>query len=162
MTAETPEHLAERLVSEGEKTHNFFESLTPDEWQLKVYSDGTQWRVQQILAHFVASEVAFNHLISNILVGGEGTPEDFDIDVFNEREVLFYKNVPNSDLLELFNRYRRTNVTLISKMSLEDLERVGRHPFLGFAPVADIIKLIYRHNQIHQRDIRRLNSDDHP
>ena len=162
MTAETPEHLAERLVSEGEKTHNFFESLTPDEWQLKVYSDGTQWRVQQILAHFVASEVAFNHLISNILVGGEGTPEDFDIDVFNEREVLFYKNVPNSDLLELFNRYRRTNVTLISKMSLEDLERVGRHPFLGFAPLADIIKLIYRHNQIHQRDIRRLNSDDHP
>jgi hypothetical protein len=162
MTTEIPKHLAERLVTEGDKTQKFFESLTPDEWQLKVYPDGTQWCIQQILAHFVASEVAFNHLISNILAGGEGAPEDFDIDVFNEREVLLYKNIPNSDLLELFNSYRKMNVTLIGKMSLEDLKRAGRHPFLGIAPLVDIIKLIYRHNQIHQRDIRRLVADDCP
>jgi hypothetical protein len=31
----------------------------------------------------------------------------------------------------------------------------GRHPFLGRAPLSEIIKIIYRHNQIHLREIRQ-------
>ena len=160
MIAETPEYLAQRLIKEGNKTIEYFMSLAPEEWHRKVYSDGAQWRVHQILAHFVASEIAFNRLISNILAGGGGSPEDFDINYFNERKVLLFKEVPNTDLLLLFEKSRSKNVSLIQAISPYDLERVGRHPFLGLAPLSDIIKLIYRHNQIHQRDIRRLISDD--
>ena len=48
--------------------------------------------------------------------------------------------------------------TVVAHMTPEDLPKVGRHPFLGAAPLEDIIKLLYRHNQIHQRDVRRLLS----
>jgi hypothetical protein len=41
-------------------------------------------------------------------------------------------------------------------MSQNDLERIGRNPFLGEVPLVEIVKLIYRHNQIHLRDLKRL------
>ena len=160
MVSETPQHLAERLIIEGNKTIEFFKSLTPDEWQRKVYSDGAQWKVQQIFAHFIASEVAFHRLISNILAGGEGSPEGFNINDFNEQKVLQFKALHFTDMVKLFEESRIKNISLIQSISQIDLERVGRHPFLGLAPISDIIKLIYRHNQIHQRDIRRLISSD--
>jgi hypothetical protein len=36
-----------------------------------------------------------------------------------------------------------------------DLAKLGRHPFLGITSLEDIIKMVYRHNQIHMREIRR-------
>jgi hypothetical protein len=41
-------------------------------------------------------------------------------------------------------------------MQPADLERIGRHPFLGVAPLVEMIKLVYRHNGIHIRDARKL------
>jgi hypothetical protein len=41
-------------------------------------------------------------------------------------------------------------------LSADDLVKTGRHPWLGIAPLEDMIQLLYRHNQIHQRDIRKL------
>ena len=61
-------------------------------------------------------------------------------------------------LLAQYEELRRSNANLVSRMQPEDLARVGRHPFLGVASLEEIIKLLYRHNQIHQRDIRRALS----
>ena len=76
---ETPEHLIERLRTEGEKTHEFFCRLTPDQWNLTLYTDVACWTIRQLLAHFVATEKAFSQLIEDILKGGSRAPEDFDI-----------------------------------------------------------------------------------
>jgi len=43
---------------------------------------------------------------------------------------------------------------MVSQFDDPDLEKSGRHPWLGMAQVEEIIKLMYRHNQIHQREIR--------
>jgi hypothetical protein len=42
---------------------------------------------------------------------------------------------------------------------MDDLAKQGRHPFLGTASLSDMIKLMYMHNQIHIRDIRRMLAD---
>jgi hypothetical protein len=153
---DTPQSLADRLLEDGQKTSLFFENLSPEQWQTVVYMESSHWTIRQVLAHFVSSEVSFNRLLENILAGGAGTPEDFDIDVYNERKVAQLRNSTVDELLRQYRQARQSNVTLVSSLSPQDLTRQGRHPFLGVAPLTDMIKLIYRHNQIHLRDVRRL------
>jgi hypothetical protein len=119
---DTPEFLAQRLQTEGQKVLAFFEDLQPTQWETRVYPDeqlesfhepemravvelpegGAGWRVRQVLAHFVFSEAGFLRLIANILEGGSGAPEDFDIDRFNRKKVADFEALPPADLLAQF------------------------------------------------------------
>jgi hypothetical protein len=154
--AETPERLAGRLQNEGEKTLKFFSSLQPHAWQQQLYTEGSCWSVREVLAHFVSTEAAFVRLIKNILAGGPGSPKSFNIDIFNESEVAAFAGNSTEEMLRKFGELRQANAALVAQMSPADLGRTGRHPFLGVAPLEEIIKLLYRHNQIHQRDVRRI------
>jgi DinB superfamily len=153
--SDTPAHLSERMLSEGQKTLAFFRLLTPEQWGLTIYTEGTQWAVRDVLAHFVAAESGITRLVENILSGGAGTPEDFNLNAYNERKVAGLKGVPTEELLAQFASLREQSAALARGLSEEDLLKTGRHPWLGVAPIADILKMMYRHNQIHQRDIRR-------
>jgi hypothetical protein len=155
MMAETPQRLVDRLLEEGEKSRQFFEAIPATGWDLQVYSDGAQWRIRQILAHFVASEASLQKLIKNILDGGEGSPQDFDLNRYNESRVGRLEGALPSELLHQFTELRRQTVQIVAQINPDDLKRSGRHPFLGIASLEEIIKLMYRHNQIHQRDIRK-------
>ena len=53
-----------------------------------------------------------------------------------------------------YERVRQATIKKVRALPDQDLGKMGRHPYLGVASLADIIKLIYRHNQIHQRDFR--------
>jgi hypothetical protein len=153
--ADEPQRLAERMRSEGEKSLAYFRGLDEAAWPVQIYTEGTCWSVRQVLAHFVASEYSFHLLLKNILKGGEGSPEGFDIDVYNEEWVARLADKSAGELLEAFAARRRESALLVESLAPQDLEQRGRHPFLGVAPLEDIIKLIYRHNGIHIRDIRR-------
>jgi hypothetical protein len=152
--------LAERLSLEGEKTLAFFASLQPEQYQRSIYTEGTQWNPRQILAHFVSAEAGFQSLIENILAGGQGVQEGFDIDRFNEKEVSAMLELPVSELVDRFSAVRIRTVDVVRQLSDEDLARSGRHPFLGLVPVESMVKLIYRHNQMHLRDIRRAIQEE--
>jgi DinB superfamily len=152
---DTPQRLVDRLLDEGEKTRRFFEAIPAVDWDLQVYSDGGQWRIRQILAHFVVTEASLQVLVKNILDGGEGSPQDFDINRFNESRVGRLEGTPPSELLASFFELRQRTAQMVAQINPEDLQRTGRHPFLGVAALEEIIKLMYRHNQIHQRDIRK-------
>jgi hypothetical protein len=118
--------------------------------------EGAGWRVRQVLAHFVSSEASFLQLIGDILSGGSGAPEDFDIDRFNRRKVAGMASKGPAELLAQFAHLRQSTVDLVNCLALEDLKKKGRHPYLGVVPLTDVIKMIYRHNQIHLRDLRRV------
>jgi hypothetical protein len=146
--------LAEKLHSEGEKTMNFFRALHPEQWEMQLYADGSRWSVRQLLIHFITAEAGIEKLIENILEGGPGAAENFDIDGFNERQVAAIGNLAESELLNRFAEQRQRSIRLVENMHQEDLIRRGRHPFLGETSLEEILKLIYIHNHIHQRDVR--------
>jgi hypothetical protein len=152
---DTPEFLSERLRAEGAKTLAFFRALNPQQWEAAVYTEGTHWSVRHVLAHFVATEAGITRLVENIMAGGQGTPEDFDVNAYNERKVDGLKETTPEELLEQFSQLREISSTLVRGLHPEDLGKSGRHPWLGLAPLGEIVKLMYRHNQIHQRDIRK-------
>ena len=93
--------------------------------------------------------------MQNILSGGEGVSSDFDIDKFNQQEVEKLLNKSNSYLLDLFLQARQELINIVSDLEINDLNRIGNDPYLGKAPLRAIIKLTYRHLEIHLRDARR-------
>jgi hypothetical protein len=157
---ETIERLVGRLQIEGEKTRQFFQELLPEDFEKLLYADGQPWTVRQVLGHFVTTEQAIYRLIESILSGSAGVAEDFDIDAYNARSLVSLHQIAVGELLEKFSEHRQAIIRLVEQMNPLDLQKTGRHPFLGLAPVEDMIKLLYRHNQIHQRDIRKLLSND--
>ena len=146
--------LADRLMSEGLKSIQFFRELSPDEWVKIIYLDGNRWSPKEVLAHLLATEISIYLLLENILAGGEGIPEDFNLDVYNQNEVSKLANKSSDNMLDLFLKRRELTVQLVKNLNDSDLILKGRHPYFGTAQLSDIIKLVYRHNQIHQREIR--------
>lgn len=150
------DYLVERLSSEGQKTVEFFRLLTAEQLEQTLYVDGSRWKVRQLLAHFVTAEEGIQKLIEGVLAGGEGVAENFDINLFNERHVARLIDTPLEELMQRFDAVRQASIQLVDKMTPPDLLRTGRHPYLGIAPLEEMLKLLYRHNQIHQRDVRKL------
>src|SRR5574341_149510 len=149
------DHIVARLTEKGAETAAFFRSLNPGQWQTQTYSDGPAWNVSQVLAHFVSAEKALLELFQDVANGGMGAPEDFHINPFNEREVRGLSDVPPADLIARFEAARAALVDFVGMLDDSYLDRRGRHPWFGVDRMEKFVKLVYRHNMIHERDIRR-------
>jgi hypothetical protein len=54
---------------------------------------------------------------------------------------------------------RAEMIVWVTGLDQTELSISGRHPYLGEAALVDMIKMVYRHNQIHYRDFRKLLGD---
>lgn len=148
--------LVDRLRSEGEKTAARFAALGGQDWALPVYTDGATWTVRSLLAHFVSSERAMCRLIQNVADGGPGAAEDFDIDRFNASEQNKIRELAPPELLNRFGAARGETIACVAQLTGADLQKQGRHPYLGMVSLEDMIKVVYRHTQLHWRDVRQV------
>jgi hypothetical protein len=137
-----------------ERSIAFFTSLTPDQLAEEIYQDGARWTAQQVVAHFIAIERSMQWLFNNILSGGEGAPEDFDIDRYNQSQTRKFDDLSLDGLIERLRRVRRETIGIVSAMSESDLDREGRHAFHGHGKLERFIRWADEHMQIHEDDIR--------
>lgn len=151
----SPQFLAKRLRAEGEKMTAFFAALSDADWRETVYTEGETWTIRNVLAHFVTAEQGFLKLFPNIVAGGEGAAKDFDVDRYNARQQEKAQALTPQELLIQFQAVREKMATWVETLDEADLAKEGRHPFLGETTVEEMIKLVYRHNQIHYRDMRK-------
>ena len=148
--------LAEKLKSEGEKFIRIFSELTDDQWQAEVYTEGTTWTIRNVLSHFVTSERGLVKLFEQIHQGGTGAADDFSIDRYNAVTTGKDKRLtPLPNCLNNINMRAKT-IAWVSGLKDEDLEITGRHPFLEVTTLREMIKMLYLHNQIHYRDLKKV------
>jgi hypothetical protein len=147
-------HIRRRLKEEGQKTAAYFQNLPEDAWQQQIYQTGSQWRVSQVLAHFISAERAYQRYLGEALAGGRGAPQDMDIDSFNEAEVPTIQGEP-FELIEKFRQVRIDTIQLVDSLEPADLTRVANHPWFDDKQVGWYLKLLYRHNTMHRMDIRK-------
>lgn len=152
---DTPQSLADRLRGEGGRVVEFFNNLSQEQWEARISPQNSDWSFHQLLAHFVSAEIGRKELIVSVSTGGEGAPANFEIDTFNQRSVERLSRESNVHLLELFSQERSNLANFVSVLEIEDLDRIGNDPYLGAVPLSEMIKLTYRHLQIHLRDARR-------
>lgn len=156
MPETTPAWLVDRLKKEGEKVVTYFSVLTDEQWLAEVYTEGDTWTVRNVLAHFVTSERGLHKLFESILEGGLGASDDFSIDRYNARQQDKTRGLTPQELLEQFVDVRADLVRWVSKLTMEDLAKEGRHPYMGQVKLGEMIKMIYLHNQLHFRDFRKF------
>ena len=147
--------LAEKLKTEGEKFIRIFSELTDGQWQAEVYTEGTTWTIRNVLSHFVTSERGLVKLFEQIRQGGTGAADDFPIDRYNASQQEKTKDLSVAELLEKYKSTRAESVAWVSGLKETDLEITGRHPFLGETTLREMIKMLYLHNQIHYRDLKK-------
>jgi hypothetical protein len=147
--------LADRLRKEGSRVVNFFNQLSQEQWKVVIYPQQSDWTMHHLLAHFVSAENGRQELIESVYNGGEGAPQQFDIDRFNQIEVDRLSKQSSQDLLRNFVQGRAKLVEMVGSMSEQELSQVGRDPYLGQVALTEMIKLTYVHLQIHLRDARR-------
>lgn len=147
--------LSQKLRSEGARMLEFFSRLEDKDWEKNVYTEGTTWNVRQVLSHFVTSEQGLVQLFEEIRKGGEGASENFSIDRFNAAQQKTMEGKNPIDLVDQFQRVRSSSATWVKGLKDEELEISGRHPFLQMTTLREMIKMLYLHNQLHSRDIKK-------
>jgi hypothetical protein len=59
-------------------------------------------------------------------------------------------------LLEQYKSVRSDSVAWTLSIEESELEKQGRHPFLGMTTLREMIKMLYLHNMIHYRDMKKV------
>jgi uncharacterized damage-inducible protein DinB len=154
--------LAEKLRKEGERLSEFFGTLPANQWTAEVYTENAVWTIRSVLSHLMTTERAFVKVFENILQGGEGVSEDFVIDRYNARQQEKTKDLDPKELLEQYRGFRSDMIGLVTRINDSDLEKAGRHPYLGKTTMREMNKMVYIHNQIHYRDIKKVLSQSRP
>jgi len=153
--SDTPSSLAAKLQTEGEKVRAFFAALEPHDWQSTVYAEDSAWTPRSILAHLITAERSFLKLFENVRQGSGGVSEEFSIDRFNASQQAKMSARTPADLLPQFVAIRAEMVAYVAALSGADLNVSGRHPALGMSTLGEMIKMLYIHNNMHLRDIKR-------
>jgi len=144
------------LIAEGDKFTELFASLSDEQWQAEVYSEGTTWTIRSVLAHFVTSERGLVKLFERIRTTGEGSPDDFSIDRYNAAQQQKTKDISPQELLEQYKEIRDDSIAWTLSLTDDELEIQGRHPFIGMTSIREMIKMLYLHNQLHYRDMKKV------
>ncbi|PKN94190.1 MAG: hypothetical protein CVU44_07255 [Chloroflexi bacterium HGW-Chloroflexi-6] len=155
---DSPIFISEKLKTEGEKIYTFFAALTPEQWQQTVYGEEGPWTARSILAHFVSAEQGFLKIFASIRDGGPGASDDFDIDRFNASQQAKLAEVTSAELLARYVVTRAQMVDFAASLDQADLEKTGRHPALGITSLGEMLKMVYLHNIMHLRDLKKVVS----
>lgn len=147
--------LAEKLKLEGEKVYTLFSAFTDDQWNAEVYTEGTTWTIRHMLSHLVTSERGLIKLFERIRLGGGGASTDFSIDRYNAAQQERSKDLTPLEILVQYKEVRGNSIMWVSGLKDEELEIEGRHPFLNVTTIREMIKMIYIHNQVHTRDMKK-------
>lgn len=148
--------LADKLRREGQRMIEYFESLTDEQWKTEIYAENVIWTIRNLFAHLLTSEKAFVKLFENIRQGGEGVTNDFVIDRYNASQQEKTKVFRPLELLDQFKNTRESMIKWVSGIDENDLEKIGRHPYLGQTTFREMIKMVYLHDQIHYRDVKKV------
>lgn len=147
--------LADKLKAEGEKIISIFRAFSDDQWNQEIYTEGTTWTIRNVLAHLVTSERGLLKLFEQIRQGGAGAADDFSIDRYNAAMQARTKELSPAELLEQYKQVRDESIAWVSALQEQELEIIGRHPFLQMTTIREMIKMLYIHNMTHSRDMKK-------
>ena len=144
------------LRNNEEEIIAFFKGLNSGQLGMTVYPGDSGWTVQQVLAHFITIEGAMQWLFKDILAGGPGSPEDFDVDRFNRTQPRKLDGLSLDELFDKFRSVRRDTIAIVEGMEDKDLDREGRHAFHGHGKLERFIVWAYEHARLHLDDIQKI------
>jgi hypothetical protein len=155
MASDTATQLANKLSTEGERTTRYFSQLNEAAWSQSVYADGSHWNVRQVFEHMITSEEKLLDIFKAVAAGKGGSVEALDVDAANARLTGALSALASRGVLAQYAETRATTVAWIRRLTDSQLAARGRHPAMGETTLEEMLKMIYLHNQMHVRDVKR-------
>jgi hypothetical protein len=104
--------MTQTLEKGAARTITFFKALPPADLDRPVYVDDVHWTVRQVLAHFITIEKSMRWLFRNMLTGGPGSPQDFDLERFNRTQPAKLDGLSLDELIERFGAVRKETIAI--------------------------------------------------
>jgi hypothetical protein len=158
MTEDRKEAIKQKLTKTREEWLRTLDGLTVEQWEARAYSEGSEWRVVDILRHVADSERGMTGLMAQIKGGSEGVPPDFDLARWNKRVVDKLSNQGPEELLAGMTQNRAALFDFINALDDTDWEKQGRHASLRIMSIEEICHLIADHETLHLAGIREALS----
>jgi hypothetical protein len=155
MAAEREDLVKAKLAASREEMSALAASLNESDWDRLSYSEGSEWRLIDILRHVADSERGMTRLIVQIQSGGEGVPPDFDLHRWNQRAVSKLQDKTAADLLADMTTSRAELLAVIDSLDDADWDKKGRHASLRIMTIEEVCHLIADHEQAHAALMRQ-------
>lgn len=153
MTATKKDEIFAKLADSRSGMLELAATMTAEDWDKLAYSEGSEWRVIDILRHVVDSEKGMTALIVQLKAGGDGVPPDFDLNRWNQRSVTKMQEKSAADLLSDMEVNRANLLTVIDGLDEDDWSRQGRHASLKIMTIEEVCNLIADHERAHTEAI---------
>lgn len=132
-----------------------FGSLSAADQLAHVHGEGdASWRARDLLAHIVTIERSSQALFRNMIEGGAGSPDDFDLDRFNQSQVAKLADAELGTLMRDFSQGRAETIRMVEAMADSDLDRQGWHAYHGDGTLEQFIRWVYEHTAQHEAAVR--------
>jgi hypothetical protein len=94
-------------------------------------------------------------VFENMLAGGPGSPEHFDVDRFNRSQPKKLRDLSVETLIRRFSSVRGKTIELVASMRDADLDREGRHAYCGRGTLERFVRWAYEHAEAHEADVEK-------
>jgi len=154
VTNERKETVVRKLTTTREAFFALARQLEESDWTQPIYTHGEEWSAADVLRHLTDAESGMLGTMRNILKGGGGVPEDFDLNRWNRSRVAKAKDKTPSELLAQMEENRAELLAFIDELDAEDLNKEGRHASLRIMSIEEILHQIADHERQHMADLR--------
>lgn len=154
MSADRTAHWTGKLNESRTALFALLDSLSPEQWQATVFSEGDAWTVASVLAHLVESEQGMSIHVHKIRKGEPTIPDDFDLERWNAGLKRRTGNVSPDELIARALATRAKTLEVMGSLIDDEWDLTGRHPSRGEITVAQYYETIHAHETMHLQDLR--------
>lgn len=146
----------ERLLTEArQELFTTLQSLTPEQWQTQIFSEGSTWTVATAVSHIIDAERGMSIQVHKARKGEPTIPEGFDIDRWNAKVQERIGDLSPAELLEKLDATRNKTLEVLNSLSENEWSMTGRHPSRGIITIEQYYETIAAHDQMHLTDVQK-------
>lgn len=145
----------EKLTQARTEFVKLLKSLSEEQLQTPVISEGNTWNALDIAAHVLENERGMSIHVYKIRNGRETVPEGFDLEEWNAGLKDRAEDLPLEALLEALEETRAKTFEVMGSLDDDEWELQGRHPSRGTITIEQYYDTMVWHDTTHANDIKK-------
>lgn len=155
MSTDRKAEYTQKLTQARTNLLNLLNSLSAEQLQTPVISEGQTWTPLDLVAHLLENERAMSIHVHKIRNGRETVPTGFDLKQWNAGLKERVGTLPSlKEMLNELAQVRVKTLEVLESLSEEEWDLQGRHPNRGRIPIEQYYETIAEHDTWHINDIK--------
>ena len=160
MPSERIQKYLDRLEKARVRLDAVLDSVPAHLWDTRLYSDGAQWTLRQLLIHLMIADKGQNNVLKGVAEGKDVIPADYDLERYNKRSVEKQVEVTVADARAALQTSRADLVNWLSSVDDSALDKQGRHATLQILTLGQMLDVMAMHETAHTNDIERFVTEN--